>query len=206
TTRPVPATTRIGGVLVQLVEIPGLLAGANDDRGGGRALLGVVRAADAIVFCHALDSPRTSLDVIRAEVAAAGIDRPALVAATKSDDAPADALEQLCTTEHLEVVPVSVLDDDSLASLRERMWALTGLVRVHLRRRDDTMADPIALKPPVTVADVAHTIHHEIGDRCSGGRVWGQSVRFDGQRVGRSHLLRDGDHLEVIHARAPAAP
>src|SRR3954462_8701692 len=53
-TRPVPATTRIGGVLVQLVEIPGLLEGANDDRGGGRALLGVLRGADGIVLCQSV--------------------------------------------------------------------------------------------------------------------------------------------------------
>src|SRR5206468_5855154 len=51
TTRPVPALTRIGGVLVQLVEIPGLIEGAADDRGGGRALLGVLRSADGIVYC-----------------------------------------------------------------------------------------------------------------------------------------------------------
>src|SRR4029453_14809573 len=38
TTRPVPAVTRIGGVLVQLVEIPGLIQGAHERRGGGRAL------------------------------------------------------------------------------------------------------------------------------------------------------------------------
>src|SRR4029077_19656643 len=48
TTRPVPALTRIRGVLVQLVEIPGLIEGAHEDRGGGRALLGVLRGADAI--------------------------------------------------------------------------------------------------------------------------------------------------------------
>src|SRR5215207_10557775 len=52
TTRPVPALTRINGVLVQLVEIPGLIAGASEGRGGGRALIGVLRGADAIVFCH----------------------------------------------------------------------------------------------------------------------------------------------------------
>ena len=51
TLRPVPALTRIGGVLVQLVEIPGLISGASDDRGGGRPLLGVLRSADAIVYC-----------------------------------------------------------------------------------------------------------------------------------------------------------
>ena len=43
TLRPVPALTRIGGVLVQLVEIPGLIGGATEDRGGGRALLGVLQ-------------------------------------------------------------------------------------------------------------------------------------------------------------------
>ena len=32
TTRPVPALTRIRGILVQLVEIPGLLEGAHQDR------------------------------------------------------------------------------------------------------------------------------------------------------------------------------
>src|SRR3712207_4079782 len=38
TLRPVPALTRINGVLVQLVEIPGLIGGATEDRGGGRQL------------------------------------------------------------------------------------------------------------------------------------------------------------------------
>src|SRR3954463_11425535 len=57
TTRPVPALTRVGGVLVQLVEIPGLIAGAAEDRGGGRALLGVLRGADAMVVCHDASRP-----------------------------------------------------------------------------------------------------------------------------------------------------
>ena len=43
TLRPVPALVRIDGVLVQFVEIPGLLEGANDDHGGRRAYLGVLR-------------------------------------------------------------------------------------------------------------------------------------------------------------------
>src|SRR6266516_679339 len=85
TTRPVPALTRIGGVLVQLVEIPGLIEGAHEDRGGGRALLGVLRGADAIVYCHALDAPLVVLDGVRREVEMAGIDHPALIVATKVD-------------------------------------------------------------------------------------------------------------------------
>src|SRR2546430_7480601 len=82
TLRPVPALTRIGGVLVQLVEIPGLIAGASEDRGGGRALLGVLRAADAIVYCQDVRAPYEALKAVRMEVANAGICLPSLLAAT----------------------------------------------------------------------------------------------------------------------------
>jgi hypothetical protein len=188
TTRPVPALTRIGGVLVQLVEIPGLIEGAADDRGGGRALLGVLRNADAIVFCHASDAPVSELETVRAEVRAAGIELPAIVAATKTDEAP--------PFEHpeLDVVPVSVLDDQSLDRLREAAWRLTGLIRVFLRDG----GDPVALHPPATARDVARTIHHDLAATMTGARVWGPSARFEGQRVGPAHELGDGDTVEVL--------
>src|ERR1041385_7873180 len=68
TLRPVPALTRLGGVLVQFVEIPGLIGGATEDRGGGRALLGVLRGADAMVLCHDASSPIEDLLAVRAEI------------------------------------------------------------------------------------------------------------------------------------------
>src|SRR5215831_12758935 len=86
TTRPVPALTRIGGVLVQLVEIPGLIEGAHEDRGGGKALLGVLRGADAIVLCHSALEPVETLHVVEAELAAAGIEKRTLLAVTKLDE------------------------------------------------------------------------------------------------------------------------
>jgi small GTP-binding protein len=188
TMRPVPALTRIEGVLVQLVEIPGLIEGANEDRGGGRALLGVLRGADAIVYCHAAGAPLDELETVRAEVAAAGIELPSILAATKADEAPPPAHPDL------EVVPVSVLDDASLDAFRKAVWRLTGLARVFLRDG----GDPVAMRPPVTVEDVAHSIHHSLGERCTGACVWGSSARFPGQRVGRAHELADGDSVEIL--------
>jgi small GTP-binding protein len=188
TTRPVAATTRLGGVLVQLVEIPGLIEGAAEDRGGGRALLGVLRNADAILWCHACDRPAEELEAIRAEVAAAGIELPSLVAATKCDEGrPPDHPD-------LRVLPVSVLDDASLERLRDELWALTGLVRIYLRDG----GDPVALEPPATVLDVADSIHHELRENCTGARIWGPSARFEAQRVGPEHELQDGDTVEVL--------
>lgn len=199
TTRPVPALTRIGGVLIQLVEIPGLIEGAHEDRGGGRALLGVLRGADAIVFCHDASAPADALRVVRGELAAAGIDKPAVLAATKADEARAGASERLrAASGGLRCESVSVLDDASLERLRQAIWLLTGLIRVYLGRGGVPDGDPLALRPPVTVAHVADGIHHEVGARSRGARVWGASALFPGQRVGLGHELADRDVVEVV--------
>jgi len=200
TLRPVPALTRIGGVLVQLVEIPGLIEGAHDDRGGGRALLGVLRNADAIVYCRAANDASDAMDVVRSEVAAAGIEKPSLVALTKFDELPdaAGSSESVVDNASLSVVPVSVLDDESLDRLREAIWSLTGLIRVFPRRHGELDEEPFAFPAGATVADLADRVHHELAESCTGARVWGESARFAGQRVGRGHVLADGDVVAVL--------
>jgi len=199
TLRPVPALTRIGGVLVQLVEIPGLIEGANQDRGGGRALLGVLRGADAIVYCQAIHEPVEALRVVRQEVETADIDLPAIVAATKMDEATQEELEALQSAmPDLSVVGVSILDDESLERLKEAIWKLTGLIRVYLRRGGEVEEEPLALEAGSTVADVATRIHKELGATCRKARIWGPSARFDGQQVGRHHVVQDGDRIEIM--------
>jgi ribosome-interacting GTPase 1 len=179
-------------VLVQLVEIPGLIQGAAAGRGGGRPVLGVLRGADAILFCHDAGADVRDLQAVMREVAAAGIERPAAIAATKRDETEETGLA--AAFPHLPVVEVSVLDDASLDRLRETIWRLTGLIRIYLRDGND----PVALLPGATVADVADSIHHELGSRCTGAQVWGPSARFAGQCVGRAHVLADGDTVEVL--------
>jgi uncharacterized protein len=199
TLRPVPALTRINGVLLQLVEIPGLIAGAAQDRGGGRALLGVLRGADAIVFCQDVRAPLDALTDVRTEVAAAGIELPAILAATKMDEGQESDLARLqAAIPELPVIGVSAIDDDSLEAFRTAVWKLTGLVRVYLRQDGRVTDEPVALQPGATVAEVAAEIHRDIAAICRGGRIWGPAARFDGQLVGRDHVVHDGDAVEIV--------
>lgn len=192
TTRPVPAVTYIHDCRVQLVEIPGLIEGAADDRGGGKALLGVLRGADAIVLCHAADAPFAELATIRAELETAGIEKRAIVAVTKLDEADESCVEEVAAAAGLPTVGVSVLDDDTLERIRERLWELTGLIRVWLR------GEAQALVPGSTVVDAARAVHHELAESCMGARVTGPSAKFEAQRVGRDHVLADGDIVEIL--------
>jgi ribosome-interacting GTPase 1 len=132
-------------------------------------------------------------------VAAAGIEKPAALVATKLDEASNGDLERLATVfPDLETVGVSVLDDASLDVLRDLVWRLTGLLRVFLRHGKEIEDEPVALHPGATVVDVADTIHHELAAACQGAHVWGPSARFDGQRVGRDHPVEDGDVVEIV--------
>jgi small GTP-binding protein len=199
TLRPVPALTRIGGVLVQLVEIPGLIGGATDDRGGGRALLGVLRSVDAIVYCCRAGGDPAELATVLDEVTKADIDKPSVLAATRADEADPTAIARLAAAfPAMTVLRVSVLDESSLDAFRSAVWQLTGLIRVRLRKDGTVDPDPLALEPGATVADVADWVHHDLGASFSGARVWGPSARFDGQRVGREHVVVEGDVVEIL--------
>jgi len=199
TLRPVAALTRIGGVLVQLVEIPGLLSGAAEGRGGGRALLGVLRGADAIVYCLDVGGPSDVLQDVRNEVALAGINLPSMLAATKMDEAnERDLAAVQAAVPDLPVVGVSIIDDESLVALKEAIWKLTGLIRVYLRHNKHVDEEPLAMEPGATILDVATKVHKELGATCRGARIWGSSARFNGQQVGRTHPVQDGDSVEII--------
>jgi small GTP-binding protein len=199
TLRPVPALVRLGGVLVQFVEIPGLIEGAAEDKGGGRALLGVLRGADAIIYCQEAGAPPDSLKVVRAEVGAAGIELPSILAATKSDESDGRGVDLLrAAFADLEVIPVSIIDDASLDALKAAAWAITGLIRIYLRRGSEVDDEPVALPEGATAIDVAAAIHKDLAAGFRGARIWGPSARFDGQQVGREHRVSDGDTVEVL--------
>ena len=151
------------------------------------------------MYCTRADADPEELRPVLAEVALAGIDKPAFLAATRADEAGEGSLERIRTAfPDLYVVPVSILDEASLDAFRDAAWRLTGLIRIYLRTLGETDPEPLALDPGATVETVADWVHHDLAATFTGGRVWGPSARFDGQRVGRDHAVLDGDVVEIL--------
>lgn len=58
------------------------------------------------------------------------------------------------------------------------------------------MTRPFTVRRGQTVAEVARLVHREMAASVKYARVWGADS-FDGQQVGRDHVVTDGDVLEL---------
>jgi ribosome-interacting GTPase 1 len=71
-------------------------------------------------------------------------------------------------------------------------------MRVATRRPGSAVSDPLAVSPGATVRDVAASIHGSLAGSCRGAHVWGRSVRYPSQLVGRDHPLSEDDVVELV--------
>ncbi|MGY8702922.1 MAG: TGS domain-containing protein [Candidatus Poseidoniales archaeon] len=60
------------------------------------------------------------------------------------------------------------------------------------------MVEPLIVKDTCTVRQVCVKLHREFVRKFRYARVRGPSAKFDWQRVGLDHILKDGDILSII--------
>ncbi len=203
TLRPIAANVKINDALIQLVEIPGLIQGAREDRGSGRMYLAA--AQDAHGFLLILPLEEASLGgffAVFQEAREVVGERPFLVVATKTDLPEAQAVLALAVSRmpQMHVVTVSSTTGEGLDTLRQRLWEMTGLMRVYSKKtvpgaRDDR---PFIVPAGTTVGLMAAHIHNELAMELDRAAVWGPSAKFPGQVVGSRHILQDGDRVEML--------
>jgi small GTP-binding protein len=197
TLRPIPALFDCGGIMIQLVEIPGLIKGAAEDRGGGKALLGVAKSADAIILLHDLTMPPDGLDSILGELQKAHIDSPSLLICTKCDCPGAqENFEKIQKRfPQFTILATSAEKRINIKQLEDALREMTGLIRIYPKSPQQKNADdrPIVLPAGSTVEDFARSIHKELVTKVKYAKIEGTSATFPGQKVGLRHVLVDED-------------
>lgn len=203
TLRPVAGMVAVGGAVIQLVDLPGLIDGAVDGKGGGRALLGAVRMADAILFA----TPLTEAGIgefrqVYAEVAQeAEIDLPCALVGTKQDieGSPARFDALVGTLGGIAHARCSVATGQGLDDVKQLIWDLCGLVRVFCKPRGKAVSPHAMVLPPGgTVQELVEALNRAWLKTFAKARVTGPSAKFPGQPVGLDHMLADGDVVELI--------
>ncbi len=127
---------------------------------------------------------------------------PTLLVANKSD-LIADPIGELEVLEELSgidfpMLAVSAKTGEGLGSLGDWLFAHLGIVRVYtkLPGKEPDLGTPFTIRQGQTVLDVATQIHKDVARDLKYARVWGADS-FDGQQVGREHVLVDGDVVEL---------
>lgn len=120
-----------------------------------------------------------------------GADRPEVAASV-------DALDELLD-HRWPVVAVSALSGAGLSALPRHTFDALGIIRVRTKppgKPLDESATPFSLPRGATVEELALRIHHDLQASMKYARVWGSGA-FEGQTVHRTHVLADGDIVEI---------
>ncbi len=202
TLRPIAGMLKVGGAVVQIVDLPGLLDGAVDGKGGGKALLACIRSADALLYIvPATDDGILDARAVADEVERAGITLPTGVVVTKTDLGAVDQMVPVIAElfPSLPRVSCSCTRGVGLDDVRQLVWDLTGLMRIYPKPRGGASeSEAIVLPPGATVQDFVAAIYRQWVDIFKQAKVTGPSAKFPAMPVGLHHPLQDGDTVELI--------
>lgn len=219
TQEPVPGMIPYENVLVQLVDTPPISNPGTQGR-----LYGLLRNTDAfvVVVDLALDAVAQVKEVFSALEEWGfqllgrdeeqgednpGLAKPTIIVGNKADIHGAlDQFEELESAfgDRYPVLMVSAEEEVGLDELGEEIFRALKVIRVYtksprIKLEEFKRIDPVVLPIGSTVAEAAEKVHKDLSRGLKFAVLWGQSGKFEGQRVGRNHELNDEDIIE-LHA------
>jgi ribosome-interacting GTPase 1 len=214
TWKPTPGMMLVENVQIQLIDTPPLNRDYLEPE-----LLDLVRRADLVLLVVDLQAdPIKQLEDTVAVLAEHRILRrqlrdqdntqqrglnfiPFLVLVNKCDDEGSDEdFEIFCELldDDWHLLSASARSGRNLELLRQAVFERLGIIRIYSKapgNEPDTTA-PFVMKKGGTLEDFAGKIHNDFVSSLKTARVWGEGV-YDGQMVGRDHVLHDGDIVEL---------
>jgi ribosome-interacting GTPase 1 len=124
---------------------------------------------------------------------------PLLVVVNKIDLADADILKEV-KQELPDALYIAADKQLNIDDLKEDIFQRLELIRIYLKPQGKKadMEDPLIVRKGSTVENVARRLHRDFVRNFRHANVWGNSVKFPGQKIGLEHILEDKDILRII--------
>jgi uncharacterized protein len=211
TREPIPGMMDYDDVRVQLIDLPPITADAYE-----HFITDMTRSASAaVLFLDLADddgvaATQATLDRLRLARRLLVTERPieddptiytlpTLLVGTKIDDDAADIrLEMAAGAFAYPMHLISAERGDGLDALRAAIFQSLNVMRIYTKQpgKPADKSSPFTCPVGSSVSEFAGHVHNDFEDNLKSAKVWG-SAAFDGQTVGRDHILREGDIVEL---------
>jgi uncharacterized protein len=86
-----------------------------------------------------------------------------------------------------------------LEELKEMIFKKLQFIRIYTKEigKNADMNEPLILREGARIRDVCHKLHRDFVRKFRFARVWGDSAKFDAQKISLNHVVADGDVVEV---------
>ncbi|MFT4303120.1 MAG: OBG GTPase family GTP-binding protein [Candidatus Woesearchaeota archaeon] len=156
--------------------------------------LGYVNAG--IVLREDIDADQL-IDIVEANK----IYTPAITIINKTDIA---SKEQLKLFENIDIdLGISAKNKEHIDELKKVIFDKLSFIRIYLKEigKKPDMKEPMIMTQPCTLQNLCEKIHKDFVMKFKFARIWGKSVKFDGQKIVKlSHEIKDQDIIE-LHLR-----
>lgn len=271
----IPGTISYNGAKIQILDVPGLIEGASEGKGGGAKVASVIRVADLLLIMLDVNKPEglyNLLDELYQLDIRINKERPRILIESKSsggieieklnhkapgrrdvieilnqysiynarvifhqDAAPDDLAEllderivyvrglillnkidevdrafadairkELESTTGIKVISISASEKTNLEELKKSIFNELSLIRIYLKPKDGEpdFEKPLILKRGATVMEAAKALHSKLAKSLRYAYISGKSAKFTNQRLGKEHILEDGDILTLVYEKS----
>ncbi|MEM2058663.1 MAG: TGS domain-containing protein [Thermoproteota archaeon] len=158
-------------------------------------------ASYKIFNCKVTINGDATLDDIEEAILGGKVYKPAIIVINKTDlPYNIEDVELLKREANpLPVIGVSCATGFGLQIIGQALFNQLELIRIYTKEpwEERPSSRPLVMKRGSTVQDVAERIHSKLAKNLKHAKVWGPSVKYPGEKVGRDHLLSDGDIVEL---------
>eukprot|EP00061_Rhincodon_typus_P016274 g44396.t1 len=203
----VPGVIRYKGAKIQLLDLPGIIEGAKDGKGRGRQVIAVARTCNLILIVLDVLKPLAHKKIIENELEGFGIrlnKQPPNIGFRKKDKGGIN-LTSTCVQSELDMDTVKsilaeykihnadiTLRSDSTAD--DLIDVVEGNRYTKPKGQLPDYTSPVVLPHrKTTVEDFCMKIHKNLIKEFKYALVWGSSVKYNPQKVGKDHVLEDED-------------
>jgi len=164
-----------------------------------RRLLSSYRINSALIRIRG----KVTLETLEESLFSSLVYKPTILIANKTDVEEAGEnlakLKEFMTNTKIPLIPVSCRNREGLGKIGDYIFQMLRIIRVYPKEPGEKKPSPrpLVINEGATVIEAARRLHSKLYKEFRHARIWGPSAKYPGQRVGASHVLKDGDVIEI---------